>query len=247
MKCVLVTRPKDQAGAFVEELKKNGLASFVFPTIEIRPSSGWAIPDVSSYYGAFFTSPNSVRYFLERLSQEAPAELEKLRGIKVFAVGRTTAADLEAYGIETEPLPKVADAVNLMQTIAPEEIDGKTFLFLRGSLSLGTIPKVIAERGGRCDAVTVYENHPPDLEATGEVRKMVREGSVACLSFTSPSTAENYFRAVGSTTVPEGVLVAAIGHTTSSALEKLGVKVDIVPEYYDGPHFAKAIADALAD
>ena len=51
---------------------------------------------------------------------------------------------------------------------------------------------------------------------------------------------------MGSKSVPEGVLVAAIGTTTSGALEKLGIRVDIIPEYFDGPNFAKAIAKALA-
>ncbi|MCG8344368.1 MAG: uroporphyrinogen-III synthase, partial [Chlorobiales bacterium] len=79
------------------------------------------------------------------------------------------------------------------------------------------------------------------------VKKMVEEGKISCLSFTSPSTAQNYFKAVGSTALPAGVLVAAIGNTTAKALRYLGVEVDVVPEYYDGPHFAKAIADALKD
>ena len=245
MKSVLVTRPKHQAESFVQELRKYNLDSIVFPTIEIRPASGWQIPDFSDYAGAFFTSPNSVRYFLERLKKEAPDKLEQLKKIKVFAVGKTTATDLARYGIVTEPIPKVADAVNLMQEIGPEEVKGKSFLFLRGSLSLGIIPAAIAERGGICSSITVYENHPPDLEVTETVKKMVDEGKISCLSFTSPSTAQNYFKAVGSTALPSGVLVAAIGNTTAKALKKLGVKVDVIPEYYDGPHFAKAIAEAL--
>jgi len=39
--------------------------------------------------------------------------------------------------------------------------------------------------------------------------------------------------------------VAAIGTTTASALEKIGLQVDIIPESFDGPGFAKAIAKAL--
>ncbi len=245
MKSVLVTRPKHQAGSFVKELKKHRLDSFVFPTIEIRPVSGWRIPDISGYAGAFFTSPNSVHYFIERLTREAPKELEKLRNIRIFAVGKTTAKDLAGHGITTEPLPKVSDAVHLMQTISVKEIRGKSFLFLRGNLSLGVIPAAIAERGGTCDSLTVYENHLPDMEATEQVKKMIGEGKISCLSFTSPSTAENYFKAAGSTAVPSGILVAAIGQTTAKALEELGVRVDIVPKYYDGPHFAEAIAKAL--
>ncbi|NTV16654.1 MAG: uroporphyrinogen-III synthase, partial [Chlorobiaceae bacterium] len=33
--------------------------------------------------------------------------------------------------------------------------------------------------------------------------------------------------------------------TTANALTKLGVKVDVIPESFDGPGFAKAIAKAL--
>ncbi len=245
MKRVLVTRPKHQAESLVQELKQYGLDSVVFPTIEIRPASGWQIPDISVYTGAFFTSPNSVRFFLERLKTEAPRELEALKTIKIFAVGKTTAGNLAQYGIETEPPPKVADAVNLMQEIGTEIITGNTFLFLRGNLSLGVIPKAVAEQGGKCHSIVVYENHPPDIKATEKVKAMVTKGEISCLSFTSPSTAQNYFKAVGSTSVPSGVLVAAIGKTTAKALNELGVTVDIVPGYYDGPHFAKAIAKAL--
>ncbi len=245
MKSVLVTRPKHQAAPFVQELEKYGLNSVVFPTIEFRPAPEWTIPDISTFAGAFFTSPNSVRYFMERLKQEAPHELEHLKSIKVYAVGKTTARDLAAYDITTEPLPKVADAVNLMQTISPEDIKGKSFLFLKGNLSLGTIPAVISERGGTCHAITVYENHPPDLAATEEIRNEIQSGAISCISFTSPSTAENFFQAMGSTALPEDVLIAAIGQTTANALEKLGVKTDIIPQYYDAPHFAEAIAHAV--
>ncbi|ARM30639.1 uroporphyrinogen-III synthase [Prosthecochloris sp. HL-130-GSB] len=245
MSTVLVTRPRHQAGSFVQELEKYGLGSVVFPTIEIRPAPAWKIPDISTFSGAFFTSPNSVRYFMKRLQTEAPEQLEHLKAIKVYAVGKTTANDLATYGITTEPLPKVADAINLMETVAPEEIEGKSFLFLKGNLSLGTIPAIIDERGGHCHAITVYENHPPDLEKAREIRQMIDEGRISCLSFTSPSTAENFFKAIGTTTIPEGMKVAAIGMTTANALEKLGVHTDIIPSYYDAPHFAEAIAEAL--
>jgi uroporphyrinogen-III synthase len=74
---------------------------------------------------------------------------------------------------------------------------------------------------------------------------MLQDGKLDCLSFTSPSTAINFFEAIGTTAIPDGVKVAAIGTTTAKALEKLGVRVDIIPEYFDGPSFAKAIAEAL--
>ncbi|MBN1929963.1 MAG: uroporphyrinogen-III synthase [Chlorobiaceae bacterium] len=246
MKTVLVTRPKHQAEPFVRELEQYGLKTVVFPTIEIRPVAGWSVPDLTRFAGIFFTSPNSVQFFLENLLQTAPEELKNLQQARVWAVGKATAGDLEKHGVSTEPVPKIADAVNLMSGIDPKEIEGKTFLFVRGSLSLGTIPELLAQRGGVCVEVTVYENLQPSLEDTQRIRTLLSEGKLDCLSFTSPSTAINFFEAMGSKEVPEDVRIAAIGTTTSGALEKIGIRVHIVPEYFDGPSFAKAIAEALS-
>ena len=245
MKTVLVTRPKDQAASFVQKLEQYGLNSIVFPTIEIRPVSGWKVPDLSLFDGLFFTSPNSVTFFMEQLLRESPEELKNLQQLKVWAVGKTTAQDLALHGVKTEPVPKISDAVTLMEEIDSKTITGHTFLFLRGSLSLGTIPEVIKKRGGSCVELTVYENLPPSLEESAKIKSLLEKGELSCLSFTSPSTAVNFFEAMGTTALPAGVKIAAIGTTTASALKKLGLHVDVIPESFDAPGFAKAIAKAL--
>ena len=245
MKTVLVTRPKHQAASFVKELEQYGLNSFVFPTIEIRPVSGWGVPSLSGFDGVFFTSPNSVSFFMEQLLRESPEELKNLQKLKVWAVGKTTAQDLAAYGVTTEPIPKIADAVTLMEEIGNDALAGHTFLFLRGSLSLGTSPCVINKRGGNCLELTVYENLPPSLEESTKVKTLLEQGGLSCLSFTSPSTAINFFEALGTTSLPPGVQIAAIGTTTANALKKLGLKVDVIPEDFNASCFAKAIAEAL--
>ena len=51
---------------------------------------------------------------------------------------------------------------------------------------------------------------------------------------------------MGTIALPSGVQIAAIGTTTASALKKLGLHVDIIPESFDAPGFAKAIAEAMA-
>jgi len=245
MKTVLVTRPKDQAASFVKKLEEYGLNSIVFPTIEIRPVSGWKVPDLSLFDGLFFTSPNSVTFFMKQLLRDSPEELKNLQKLKVWAVGKTTSADLAEHGVTTQPIPKIADAVTLMEEIDSTTIAGHTFLFLRGSLSLGTIPEVIKKRGGQCVELTVYENLAPSLEESAKIKSLLEQGELSCLSFTSPSTAINFFEAMGTTALPSGVQIAAIGTTTANALKKLGVKVDVIPESFDGPSFAKAIAEAL--
>lgn len=245
MPTVLVTRPADQAAQFVRLLEKQGLIPVLFPTIEIRPLPGWTVPDLIGFDGVFFTSTNSITHFIDRLMQEAPDQLDRLAVTDVWAVGKQSASELGRYGITTRPLAKIGDAVTMMEEIGAEAISGHTFLFVRGNLSLGTVPELILRYGGTCTELTVYENCPPPLEKTNAVKKQVLDGKIDCLSFTSPSTAENFFTAMGSTALPPGTKVAAIGTTTARALEKLGVKVDIIPETFDSPGFAQAIAKAL--
>ena len=91
----------------------------------------------------------------------------------------------------------------------------------------------------------MYENLPPSLEESAKIKSLLEQGELSCLSFTSPSTAINFFEAMASTTIPSGVKIAAIGTTTAKALKTLGVRVDIIPESFDGPSFAKAIAKAM--
>ena len=245
MKTVLVTRPKDQAASFVKRLEEYGLNAIVFPTIEIRPVSGWNVPDLSQFDGVFFTSPNSVSFFMDHLLRESPGELKNLQSLNVWAVGKTTSQDLDAFGVTTQPVPKISDAVTLMEEISGDIITGHTFLFIRGSLSLGTVPEVIKKRGGTCSELTVYENHPPSLEESAKIKRLLEQGDLSCLSFTSPSTAINFFEAMRTTAIPAGVKVAAIGTTTANALKKLGLHTDIIPESFDAPGFAKAIAESL--
>ena len=184
---------------------------------------------------------------MEQLLRDVPDELKTLQQLKVWAVGKTTAQDLAVHGVKTQPIPKIADAVTLMEEIDSNTIAGHTFLFLRGSLSLGTIPEVIKKRGGHCIELTVYENLPPSLEESAKIKSLLDQGKLSCLSFTSPSTAINFFEAMASTAIPSGVKIAAIGTTTANALNKLGVHVDIIPESFDAPGFAKAIAKAMGN
>ena len=83
------------------------------------------------------------------------------------------------------------------------------------------------------------------LEESAKIKSLLEQGELSCLSFTSPSTAVNFFEAMGTTAFPAGVQIAAIGTTTANALKKLGLQVDIIPDSFDAPSFAKAIAKAM--
>jgi uroporphyrinogen-III synthase len=247
MKTVLITRPKDQAGSLMAALEKFGLQYELFPTIEIGPVTGWSLPPLTAYKGVFFTSVNSVHYFMEPVQRQWPEAIEAMKTLKIYAVGKKTGDALKPYGLSTEALPQKAYATDLVATLIPSEVKGSKYLFLRGSLSLGIVPEEIKKLGGTCDEITVYENRVPEklTEDTAKVKSMLSAGGIDCIVFTSPSTAANFFQILGMSTLPTNVKVASIGDTTSAALTEMNIQTDIQPSYSTSEGLAEAIASAL--
>src|SRR5262249_15270096 len=73
-KGVLVTRPRQQAGAMVRRLEELGAEVFVLPAVEVREPADWgpvdrALAKLSSYQWLVFTSANGVDFFIRRLRQ----------------------------------------------------------------------------------------------------------------------------------------------------------------------------------
>ena len=94
---VLVTRPRDQGQALVEELKAQGFEAVVEPLIAIEPLSDDPI-DVSGYDWVLVTSVNGARELARRMTA-APARLA--------AVGPGTAAALAQAGMQPEVVAEV--------------------------------------------------------------------------------------------------------------------------------------------
>ena len=94
---VLVTRPRDQGQALVEELKAQGFEAVVEPLIAIEPLSDDPI-DVSGYDWVLVTSVNGARELARRMTA-APARLA--------AVGPGTAAALAQAGMRPEVVAEV--------------------------------------------------------------------------------------------------------------------------------------------
>jgi uroporphyrinogen-III synthase len=248
MKTVLITRSKDQSNTLVSALKKYGLGYELFPTIEIIALTDWSLPDLSKYQGAFFTSVNSVRYFFSNLDDTQKAQAaDSLNQLKVYAVGKKTAEALETFEVKPQPIPSRAYATDLMAMITPEEIRSKTYLFVRGSLSLGIIPSEINKFGGYCDQLTVYANQAPVVENSekNRIKSMLESGKINCIIFTSPSTATNFFSLLELQQIPEFIKIASIGDTTSAALKDLHIDTDIMPSYSTAEGIAEAISGSL--
>jgi uroporphyrinogen-III synthase len=91
MRRVLVLRPEPGASATVERAREQGLDAVAVPLFEVAPIE-WEVPEGGSFDGLLLTSANAVRHSGDRI--------EKLRGLRAYAVGEATAEAARDAGFD---------------------------------------------------------------------------------------------------------------------------------------------------
>jgi|YNPBryulayer2012_1023412.scaffolds.fasta_scaffold04720_2 uroporphyrinogen-III synthase len=243
MPTVLITRPKADAAEFADALARHGLRTEFFPTIEIAPITDWTLPTLEDYNGLVFTSANAVRYFISPLLSRAPNRFARLRAMNHYAVGIKTHRTLQEYGIDSALYSDKGNAEDLVDLMRREGIQGKRFLFLRGTRSLGVIPDAIKKHGGMCDELIVYQTSDLAPEDAKRLSDVLSCDVVTWVAFFSPSAVRAFFNALPNVSLPLRLHIAVIGNTTKEAVEALGFRVDVVSPVPTAEALAQAIAN----
>jgi len=248
-KTILVTRAREQASDFRALLEECGARCLEFPTIEVVPPPSWepldrALKTIDRYQWVIFTSVNGVRFLFQRL-EALGEDARALHGIRLGAIGPKTAAALEERGLRLDLVPSEYRAEAVIDALGEAEIRGRRFLLPRAAKARELLPEKLVELGGEVDVVTAYETVRPSEKAE-EVRRLLREGAIHCITFTSSSTVENFITMVGDDHLPSMVgkaVVACIGPITAETARKHGLTVEIIPDRYT----IEALAAALVD
>jgi len=248
-KRILVTRALEQAGEFSKLLESHGAEPITFPTIKTVPPLAWkgldrAIKRLSSYDWAIFTSVNGVRYFFERL-RKSGKDLRELKGVKVCAIGPMTEKAVRALNIKVDLIPKEYRAEAIIAALGKRNIKGKRFLLARAQKAREVLPVEIEARGGTIDVVAAYRTVRPEKEA-GELKKLLVNGRIDIVTFTSSSTVTNFLSLFKKAEVREllkDVRIACIGPITADTAKSYGLNADIMPKEYTIPALTVAMAD----
>ncbi len=244
---ILLTR--EHSGGF-ELLEEMGAEIIDFPTIKIVPPSSWteldkSINKIESYDWLLLTSVNSVKFFFKRLF-ESDKDIRDLKGIKICAVGPKTASEIEKYGIKVDLIPDKFSAEGLIEAFKKEgrrqKAEGRSkknselfkgirFLFPRAKIAREILPAKIREHGGEMDVVTVYETVKPEIHGK-RLKRFLKEGKISIVTFTSAATFNNFISIMETDAhrLLKDILIAVIGPVTRKAVERSGLKVDIMPE-----------------
>ncbi|NHC44181.1 bifunctional uroporphyrinogen-III C-methyltransferase/uroporphyrinogen-III synthase [Motilibacter aurantiacus] len=232
---VLVPRTREQAGALSEQLRSYGAVPEEVPTIAVEPPRTpqqveRAVKGLVT--GRFewiaFTSRNAVKAIREKF-EEYGLDARAFSGIKVAAVGEQTAADLRAWGIVPDLVPKGEQSSAGLLAEWPEYdsvLDPIDRVFLpRADIATETLVEGLTDLGWQVEDVTAYRTvraAPPPAP----VRDAIKSGGFDAVLFTSSSTVRNLVGIAGkphATTV-----VACIGPATAKTAEEHGLRVDVL-------------------
>lgn len=167
---IVVTRPKAQAEAWAARLRDLGATTSVASLLEIVPVSETAqiqavkncILNLDVYCKAIFVSQNAVEHGFEWIDNYWP---QLPIGLDFFAVGETTAKQLQTHGAKVTDLAQsqtgAMTSETLLQSPALQEVEGEKIVIFRGLGGRPHIGEVLRARGAQVSYCELYERVLP--------------------------------------------------------------------------------------
>jgi uroporphyrinogen III methyltransferase / synthase len=246
---IVVTRPRAQSVKLIERLERLGAEAIEAPAIEVTPlerteALDGALRELATFGWIVFTSRNGVEAFFRRLF-ESGRDARAVAGARLAAIGSATAEALVVYGLRADLVPDDFDAEGLSSRLA-SEVAGRRVLLPRAGGGRDVLPRELAAAGADVVDAPMYRSvraaslPPAALE-------MLRRGAIDAVTFTSGSTAENFWALLDDDArrAFAGVAAASIGPVTSATLRRLGISVAVEARRADAEGLVEALVDSL--
>jgi uroporphyrinogen-III synthase len=168
---VLVTRPRAQAGGWVESLRSHGFDALALPLIEIASApdraavrAAWA--GLPTRQLAMFVSASAVQAFFDA----APEQARWPAGVRAAATGPGTVAALAARGVPNAAIDAPArdaahfDSEALWPVLAARDWRGASVLLVRGEGGREWLTERLVAAGATVDPLAAYRRGLPVLD-----------------------------------------------------------------------------------
>ena len=231
---ILITRPAKQVADFAEKLCAIGFEPVYFPVIEIHPVDDFseldkALAEIERYAWLVFTSVNAVDVVFDRIVVGAKPHLDH---VKIAAIGPKTAEALRLRGIEPFFMPDEYVGEAILPGLG--DLRGKWVLLPRAEIARQALPEAIVLAGGVAHEIIVYQTLPAEVNTEGLA---ALKAGVDWITFTSPSTVQNFARIVRQQgldplKLPGNPKIACIGPITEKAAWNEGFTVDMTAAEY---------------
>ncbi|MBW7897526.1 Uroporphyrinogen-III C-methyltransferase [Candidatus Brocadiaceae bacterium B188] len=252
-KTIVVTRSREQASEFADQLYELGAQVIEFPTIEIsKPDAiqplDEAINNLQSYNWLVFTSINGVDAFFQRLFEQGK-DIRDLKGLKVCAIGPATEDGIKKYYIKVDCRPPKFVAESVVEELKKlTTIKGEKFLLPRADIARSFLPEELQKLGGKVTDLVAYKTimaQPRNVNLADKIRN----GEIDIITFTSSSTVRNFAELIGKRdllALNENVKFASIGPITTQTAEEMGLRVTIKANEYTISGLISAILENVA-
>lgn len=247
---VLVTRSRGQASYLSRAIEDLGGEAVEFPAITIADPDDFgpldrAVAGADKYRWIIFTSVNGVRYFFGRLFKSG-RDIRDLKGVNICAIGPKTRDSLAAYGLMVEYVPSEYRAEKIAAGLKGRILPGDAVLLPRADIARKDLVHLLEQEGARVDDVAAYRTVAGE-GGREEISRMLRNGEIDIITFTSSSTVRNFVFMSGlrPEELPAGVKVACIGPVTADTARQTGLPVHIEAEEYTIEGLIKAIIKGI--
>jgi uroporphyrinogen III methyltransferase/synthase len=240
---IVITRAAHDADEFAASVRALGGEAIAFPTIETAPPSSYeildrAIAEIGSFDWIVFTSANGVDHFVDRMR----TNFRDLRAVSaaIAAIGPITADRVRHYALNITAMPTEYRAEAIIDAIGVDRIAGARVLIPRAEIAREVLPETLRQHGAHEVVVApAYRTVIPAAADVERMRRLIADGMIDLVTFTSSSTATNFASMVA---VPgAGLRAAAIGPITAETARELGFAVVVAPTVYT----VEALIDAI--
>jgi len=254
---IVVTRSREQAVDFVDRLVELGARPILAPSIRITPLADFeeldeVIGRIADFDWLVFTSANGVDHFMARALQQL-RDVRDLKGPRICAIGPTTAERLARFHLRVDTMPTENRSEAIVEALRREgQVDGARVLLPRADIARETLPDDLLQAGMIVEDVAAYRTVRESFGREGEpdIYKMLLEGEVDIVTFTSASSVRHFVRNLGEDQAADllsRVDVASIGPVTAEAAQQLGIATTIMPTVeYSIPALVEAIVAHVA-
>jgi uroporphyrinogen-III synthase len=252
---VAVTRAETQLGEARRLFEAAGAAVVDLPALVVTPPDEWgplddALAELDDFHWLVFSSSNGVDAVEQRLRRVGRSLARRPASVKIAAVGRKTAALLDALGASADFIPPSFVADSLLEHF-PSPGWGLRLLLPRVQSGGRTVlAEAFAEAGARVVEVAAYETRCPEGLPSAAVAAL-EQRRLHAITFSSGKTVSHTCRMLEAAFGPtwpaqlEGVAVVSIGPQTSERCRLLLGRVDGEADPHDLEGLVEACGRSL--
>lgn len=248
---VAVTREEEPGEGLSAEITRLGGRPLSIPLLRtVAPADAsplrTAVRTVAEYAWILFTSARGIESFAAVWRESGRPEIPA--ATRIGAVGPATARRAVELLGRCDRIPAESRGAALAHVLLRREsLRGARILVARAEEGLPELPEILRRAGALVDEVIAYRTVPAIIDPA-PIRAALHQGSIAAITFTSPSAVRAFVDQIGAGWLggPDGwTRIVTIGPSTSFAVRVLGLEPAAEADAPSFSELARAVARAI--